>query len=65
MLKVLLFGGLACIGLFVIIALYAAIKITKMGKAMGQRPSSSEPNRTGYITTTGTTLTDPKEAEDE
>lgn len=65
MLKILLFGGLACLGLFVIFALYAAIKITKMGKAMGQRPSSSEPKRTGYIRTTGTTVTDPTDADDE
>lgn len=59
MIKLLIFGGLACVGLFVIFALYAAIRITKMGKAMGQRPSPSEPTRTGYITTTGTTVKDP------
>ncbi len=59
MIKFLIFGGIACVGIIVAIAFYAAWKITKMGKDLRNGVGASGgQSHNDYITTTGTTLSD-------
>ena len=56
MLKAIIFGFLACIGIVLLFAVYAAYRITRMGRNMGHRGTPTTHH--DYITTTGTTILD-------